>query len=286
MAGWARSSRSAASNLLRLLNLAEPVQQMLMAGDIEMGHARALLPLPAAQQILRASEIVARRLSVRETEQLVTHALAKKEQGAGGAAGGAGKFEAPRLDVHTRDAQDKLRLKLGTKVDIVRRGKGGEQAGIDALLEQVLLQAEVLELVAPVEAPAKGLVIEARLDKGKGPVATILVLSGTLRRGDVLQKLGKSDIGSVEDLMYVLMSARPGETVTAVVLVAGASSRGGQSARPSSATRASRSALRRPTPVRCGSISGAVRKPRCRSRRMASGRSPRPRSLPACTTTR
>ena len=62
--------------------------------------------------------------------------------------------------------------------------KTGE--GIDALLEQVLLQAEVLELVAPVEAPAKGLVIEARLDKGKGPVATILVLSGTLRRGDVL----------------------------------------------------------------------------------------------------
>ena len=58
--------------------------------------------------------------------------------------------------------------------------------GIDELLEQVLLQAEVLELVAPVESPAKGLVIEARLDKGKGPVATILVLSGTLRRGDVL----------------------------------------------------------------------------------------------------
>ena len=62
--------------------------------------------------------------------------------------------------------------------------KTGE--GIDALLEQVLLQAEVLQLMAPEEAPAKGLVIEARLDKGKGPVATILVLSGTLRRGDVL----------------------------------------------------------------------------------------------------
>ena len=62
--------------------------------------------------------------------------------------------------------------------------KSGE--GIDSLLEQVLLQAEVLELVAPVDAPAKGLVIEARLDKGKGPVATILVLSGTLRRGDAL----------------------------------------------------------------------------------------------------
>jgi translation initiation factor IF-2 len=59
-------------------------------------------------------------------------------------------------------------------------------AGIDTLLEQVLLQAEVLELKAPVEAPARGVVIEARLDKGRGPVATVLVQSGTLRRGDVV----------------------------------------------------------------------------------------------------
>jgi translation initiation factor IF-2 len=59
-------------------------------------------------------------------------------------------------------------------------------AGIDALLEQVLLQAEVLELRAPVAAAAKGLVIEARLDKGRGPVATILVQSGTLSTGDVV----------------------------------------------------------------------------------------------------
>ena len=58
--------------------------------------------------------------------------------------------------------------------------------GIDELLENVLLQAEVLELKAAVDAPAKGLVIEARLDKGKGPVATILVQSGTLKRGDML----------------------------------------------------------------------------------------------------
>ncbi|HEY6898763.1 MAG TPA: translation initiation factor IF-2 [Rhodocyclaceae bacterium] len=58
--------------------------------------------------------------------------------------------------------------------------------GIDELLEQVLLQAEVLELTAAKDAPAKGLVIEARLDKGKGPVATVLVQSGTLRQGDVL----------------------------------------------------------------------------------------------------
>jgi len=58
--------------------------------------------------------------------------------------------------------------------------------GVDGLLEQVLLQAEVLELKAPSEAPAKGVVIEARLDKGRGPVATLLVQSGTLRRGDIV----------------------------------------------------------------------------------------------------
>jgi len=62
--------------------------------------------------------------------------------------------------------------------------KTGE--GIDALLENVLLQAEVLELRAPAEAAARGLVIEARLDKGRGPVATVLVQSGTLKRGDVV----------------------------------------------------------------------------------------------------
>jgi translation initiation factor IF-2 len=62
--------------------------------------------------------------------------------------------------------------------------KTGE--GIDNLLEQLLLQAEVLELTAPVEAMAKGLVIEAKLDKGRGPVATVLVQSGTLKRGDVV----------------------------------------------------------------------------------------------------
>ena len=62
--------------------------------------------------------------------------------------------------------------------------KTGE--GVDALLEQVLLQAEVLELKAPVDAMAKGLVIEARLDKGRGSVATVLVQSGTLKTGDVV----------------------------------------------------------------------------------------------------
>jgi translation initiation factor IF-2 len=58
--------------------------------------------------------------------------------------------------------------------------------GIDSLLERILLQAEVLEVRAPKDAPAKGIVVESRLDKGRGPVATILVQSGTLKRGDIV----------------------------------------------------------------------------------------------------
>ncbi|MFC0350545.1 ParB/RepB/Spo0J family partition protein [Undibacterium danionis] len=65
-------SRSAVSNLLRLLNLARPVQTMLMAGDIDMGHARALLAVDAATQIQLANQVVAKRMSVRDTEKLVT----------------------------------------------------------------------------------------------------------------------------------------------------------------------------------------------------------------------
>ena len=72
-------------------------------------------------------------------------------------------------------------------------------AGIDDLLEQVSLQAEVLELKAPVDAPAKGLVVEAQLDKGKGPIATILVSSGTLKRGDVV--LAGSAYGRVRAML-------------------------------------------------------------------------------------
>jgi len=71
--------------------------------------------------------------------------------------------------------------------------------GIDALLEQVLLQAEVLELRAPVDAMAKGLVIEAQLDKGRGPVATVLVQSGTLKAGDIV--LAGSTYGRVRAML-------------------------------------------------------------------------------------
>jgi len=72
-------------------------------------------------------------------------------------------------------------------------------AGIDALLEQVLLQAEVLELKAPADAMARGLVIEAQLDKGRGPVATVLVQSGTLRRGDIV--LAGASFGRVRAML-------------------------------------------------------------------------------------
>ena len=82
-------SRSAASNLLRLLQLSAQVQQMLMAGDLDMGHARALLPLEGAQQILVAQEVVARKLSVRDTERLAAQAM-KAAAGAGGAGRAAG----------------------------------------------------------------------------------------------------------------------------------------------------------------------------------------------------
>lgn len=82
-------------------------------------------------------------------------------------------------------AEDVIPEEYGGDIPFVPvSAKSGQ--GIDSLLENVLLQAEILELTAPVEAMAKGLVIEARLDKGRGPVATVLVQSGTLHRGDVV----------------------------------------------------------------------------------------------------
>jgi ParB family chromosome partitioning protein len=120
-------SRSAASNLLRLLNLAEPVQQMLLAGDLEMGHARALLALAGAQQITVATEVAARKLSVREAEKLVTRLAAH------------GGRQAPLLRVKAEKPRDLLRLeeqladRLAAAVDIrvkrkTRRGETGEIA--------------------------------------------------------------------------------------------------------------------------------------------------------------
>jgi ParB family chromosome partitioning protein len=89
-------SRSAASNLLRLLNLAQPVQQMLIAGDLEMGHARALLSLPTAQQVMSAQTIVARKLSVREAEKLATQATTGRQSSLDpGAQGQAARHRPP-----------------------------------------------------------------------------------------------------------------------------------------------------------------------------------------------
>jgi ParB family chromosome partitioning protein len=110
-------SRSAASNLLRLLQLSAPVQQLLLAGNIEMGHARALLPLDGAQQILSANEIVAKKLSVREAERLVARHGAS-----------AGR-QSPLLRANRQKARDILRLEqqlsdlLAAAVEIRFRGK-------------------------------------------------------------------------------------------------------------------------------------------------------------------
>lgn len=118
-------SRSAASNLLRLLNLSAPVQQMLMAGDIDMGHARALLPLDGAQQILHANQIVAKKLSVREAEKLVTRTSAIASAGR----------QTPLLRTRHEKPRDLLRIEselsdlLTAAVDIriTKRTKRGEQ---------------------------------------------------------------------------------------------------------------------------------------------------------------
>ncbi len=122
-------SRPATSNLLRLLQLSEPVREQLMVGDIEMGHARALLALPAAEQILLGNQIVAKRLSVRDTEKLVSSQLNAQD------AKTAKRAEA---------SQDLLRLeeelsdKLGATVKIKANKKGVGAITIDfASLDQL-----------------------------------------------------------------------------------------------------------------------------------------------------
>ncbi|MES2535819.1 MAG: ParB/RepB/Spo0J family partition protein [Pseudomonadota bacterium] len=110
-------SRSAVSNLLRLLNLAKPVQMMLMASDIDMGHARALLPMDAAMQITLANQIVAKRLSVREAEKLVIRTT--NEQAEEGRARPAGKDKSRdilRLEEELSDAlAATVVIKMGAK---------------------------------------------------------------------------------------------------------------------------------------------------------------------------
>ena len=120
-------SRSTASNLLRLLNLALPVQQMLMAGDIDMGHARALLPLDGAEQILAANTIIGKKLSVREAERLVARSHTPGTQK---------KSASPAATTRSRDLQrieQELSDALAAPVEIrlkkrTARGEQGEVA--------------------------------------------------------------------------------------------------------------------------------------------------------------
>ncbi len=118
-------SRSAASNLLRLLNLTEPVQQLLMAGDLDMGHARALLALSGSAQITSASEIAAKKLSVREAEKLVART----------AAGGRQtpllrvKHEKPR-DIARLESQLADHLTAAVEIRVRKRTQRGEQGEI------------------------------------------------------------------------------------------------------------------------------------------------------------
>jgi ParB family transcriptional regulator, chromosome partitioning protein len=138
-------SRSAASNLLRLLNLAEPVQQMLMAGDLDMGHARALLPLEGAQQILSANEIVAKKLSVREAEKLVARATHARQTPLLRV-----KHDKPR-DLVRIEEQLSDHLTAAVEVRVKKRTKRGEQGEVaiafgsldelNGLLEKLGLQA-------------------------------------------------------------------------------------------------------------------------------------------------
>jgi ParB family chromosome partitioning protein len=109
-------SRSAVSNLLRLLNLAKPVQTMLMAGDIDMGHARALLATDAATQIQLANQIIAKRMSVREAEKLVSKAISEQKNTPKTREKSEKSRDITRLEEELSDLlATQVSLKLGTK---------------------------------------------------------------------------------------------------------------------------------------------------------------------------
>ena len=130
-AGAVGRSRSAVSNLLRLLNLAKPVQTMLMAGDIDMGHARALLAVDSASQINLANQIVAKRMSVRDAEKLVARATAEMSETSKPREGKVKSRDITRLEEELSDAlATQVTIKLGAK----NRGQLViEFAGLDAL---------------------------------------------------------------------------------------------------------------------------------------------------------
>ncbi len=113
-------SRPAASNLLRLLQLADPVQEMLMRGDIDMGHARALLPLSGVLQAQLAQRIVQKRLSVREAERLAQLALKPTRP-----------VEEKKTDRDVMRLQEELSDFLGARVEIRTNKKGAGRIQID-----------------------------------------------------------------------------------------------------------------------------------------------------------
>jgi len=112
-------SRSAASNLLRLLKLPQAVQDMLMEGSLDMGHARALLSLEGAQQVLLANKIILEGLSVREAEKLV-----QQQSEAAPAKTSSGK-KGSKVDRDTQQLQEEMSAELGARVEIKSNSKGG-----------------------------------------------------------------------------------------------------------------------------------------------------------------
>ncbi len=118
-------SRSAASNLLRLLKLPEAVQGMLMDGSLDMGHARALLSLEGAQQVLLANKIVLEGLSVREAEKLV------QQQSEAPATKTAGSKKTPKVNRDTQQLQEEMSAHLGARVEIKSNSKGGGKLVIE-----------------------------------------------------------------------------------------------------------------------------------------------------------
>jgi len=120
-------SRVAVSNLLRLLNLAKPVQALLMNGELDMGHARALLPLSHAKQVDTAHELARRGLSVREAERLVTRLTKPHEKKAG-----------EKRDRDVVRLEEDLSDRLGATVKIAANRKGSGRITIEfASLDQL-----------------------------------------------------------------------------------------------------------------------------------------------------
>ena len=118
-------SRSAASNLLRLLKLPQAVQDMLMEGSLDMGHARSLLSLEGAQQVLLANKIVLEGLSVREAEKLV------QQQGEQSPAKTASQKTHKKEDRDTQRLQEEISSQLGVRVEIKPNSKGGGKLVIE-----------------------------------------------------------------------------------------------------------------------------------------------------------